>query len=893
LNSPLTQKICGIILWGEQMSTKSKKSAALAKASYKNVRVNQDLLPLIPHMDDVEGYREELYNLGSQWDLLTILGQMSGTGTDMSATREEFKHLTDELLNQLAQETLKKTVQELGSVAQVAVDILIRNLFERTADIGFLATDDDLRGYIHKVKSGDVSNSESAAIVKRFKEYVAKYSVYHNIILMDTEGNVLTQLDGDNPVDKSNDPLIAEAMNTSEEFVEVFGHSDLEPEKNQSLIYAYRVTETNEEGSPLLGVLCLCFRFENEMEGIFGNLLDEGDWRVISILDKQGKVIASSDPYQLPVGASVEQVKSKSHKIVRFAGRNYLAKTCATKGYQGFYGLGWQGHVMLPLEQAFRSDAAGADMSQMNEALLEMVMNDPHMFSEELREIPVQADAILKNLNRTVWNGNVRQTTTESRVLLRNISAAGERTKEVFESSIGNLHETVVSAILEDVEFQAALAVDIMDRNLYERANDCRWWALTSEFRRILAQDVVSEQDAKRVGEILKYINDLYTVYTNLIVYDAEGKVIAVSNSEDQKLVGQTLRELWVKETLELTSSQSYTVSPFEKSSLYHDKDTYVYGAAITDLQDSDRVVGGIAIVFDSTPQFQSMLEDSLPRDHAGKVAEGFFAVFCDRDRRVISCSSGECEPGTELDLGEEFFRGENGSGVSRIVQVGDTIYAAGSLISAGYREYKVKDEYRNDVVAIVFAPLATALDNAETEEEVEIKRPDLHFDVHNGEEAIETATFLVGDRTFAFRNENIVKAVGINGLTEIPGSHEQLLGKLRLDDHAIPVVSLQGLINHNFDVNTSECQVVVVKSGADQIGIVVDELGEITSIPKTALDLNASLLDAADKYTEGVMMPKDCESYTEMVVLLDVERLVGHLASMGTFKTETTAEFV
>jgi hypothetical protein len=24
----------------------------------------------------------------------------------------------------------------------------------------------------------------------------------------------------------------------------------------------------------------------------------------------------------------------------------------------------------------------------------------------------------------------------------------------------------------------ASLAINIMDRNLYERANDCRWWAL-------------------------------------------------------------------------------------------------------------------------------------------------------------------------------------------------------------------------------------------------------------------------------------------------------------------------------------------------------------------------------------------------------------------------------
>lgn len=78
--------------------------------------------------------REELPNLGSQWDLLTILGQMSGTGTDMAGTREGFQHLASELLGQPGLETLKKTWQALGAKAQVAMDIVIRNLFERAND---------------------------------------------------------------------------------------------------------------------------------------------------------------------------------------------------------------------------------------------------------------------------------------------------------------------------------------------------------------------------------------------------------------------------------------------------------------------------------------------------------------------------------------------------------------------------------------------------------------------------------------------------------------------------------------------------------------------------------------------------------------------------------------
>ena len=68
-----------------------------------------------------------------------------------------------------------------------------------------------------------------------------------------------------------------------------------------------------------------------------------------------------------------------------------------------------------------------------------------------------------------------------------------------------------------------------MDRNLYERANDCRWWALTSAFRELLAEPALPADGAARMGAILETINGLYTVYSNLVVFDANGRVLAVS----------------------------------------------------------------------------------------------------------------------------------------------------------------------------------------------------------------------------------------------------------------------------------------------------------------------------------------------------------------------------
>jgi len=72
-----------------------------------------------------------------------------------------------------------------------------------------------------------------------------------------------------------------------------------------------------------------------------------------------------------------------------------------------------------------------------------------------------------------------------------------------------------------------------MDRNLYERANDCRWWALTTKFRILLDKNPKTKDHLKMMADILVYIHELYTVYDCLFIYDDKGKVIALSKYVD------------------------------------------------------------------------------------------------------------------------------------------------------------------------------------------------------------------------------------------------------------------------------------------------------------------------------------------------------------------------
>ena len=102
-----------------------------------------------------------------------------------------------DLVTHLETETHKKALLAARARAQVVIDILVRNLFERTADVGFLAADDAIRSYAAaSTQDSETKSADARTMQRRLAEYVSKYSVYHNVILLSPHGEVLLQLEG-------------------------------------------------------------------------------------------------------------------------------------------------------------------------------------------------------------------------------------------------------------------------------------------------------------------------------------------------------------------------------------------------------------------------------------------------------------------------------------------------------------------------------------------------------------------------------------------------------------------------------------------------------------------------------------------------------------------------
>ena len=847
--------------------------------SYKGITIKRELYPIIKYIEDVDKYKDELGTLSSSWDMLALLGQLGDINIDIGKTKENFLNLTSTLLNHLSFQQIKKVTQEMRFKSQVTIDVLIRNLFERTADIGFLATDDDIRLFLENFVSKYDENSLviKQEIQKKFKEYVSKYSVYFDIVLFDVHGKIVVRLNEDINLEKVDTSFIQKVLNTSDDYIESYKYHDFLPQYKKSLVYSYKVTKSNDSGSKDLGVLALCFRFTDEMNAIFGNLVDAINKECLTILDEDGYVIASSDKEHINLGVKLPIVLNENYKIVSYAGRDYIAKTCETNGYQGFYGLKWYGHIMIPLEYAFLSDELNSLV--VDENIINSMMENEQHFSKELKEVFYNSKTIQDNLIRVIWNGNIVQSKLNStnrefsRALLNEIGITGNKAN----SSLDNLNQTIISSILKDCEFLSSLAIDIMDRNLYERANDCRWWALNSYFKEALDDYSTISEKKEEISSILKYINDLYTVYSNLIIFDKNGKIIAVSNEKEQYLIGKILTQDWIEKTLTLKDTSKYCVSKFEKTNLYENESTYIYCSAIRSFKDDNDVVGGIAIVFDSSAQFYTMLDEILPKDIYGNKQKGVYAFFTDKNKQIIATTSTNFEVNSYLDIDDSFFKLKNGQNLSRIIEFRGNYYAVGVKCSSGYREYKsAVDDYKNDVLSFVFILIGKAnsnviLSHSKTKFLTSQKRE------FTGE-TIELATFYLGKRLLAVNSKNVIESIGIEELQESieMDKKNHFKGMVLHKNKLISVLDIRDFVNEEIEDGTLK-NIILVEYDKDNIehcvGLLVSSLETICTVEEKSIQHIQNHFLGTGTLIESLVDIKDSED-SKIAMLLNIKKL-------------------
>lgn len=574
-------------------------------------------------------------------------------------TIEKFESLKVELVEALVEENLNKVNGELALKAQLSIDVLKRNLFERTADVGFLATDGEIIAFLED------THCSKEKIVARLQEYVKKYSVYDDVILFDTEGNARVNINSGNKVTASRDTILEEALQ-SDTFVEYYRHSDIFDKKEKSLLYAHKIVSDRRT----IGVLCLSFKFDDELRTIFETLADQN---VILSLEDESGVIASSDTKAVPLK---KRVTLRKHHNFSLYNQKYFAVKAETTGYQGYFGLDWKA---IAIYRETRKENTTDDTPAITlPPKLDSIIQRAREIVEDLGDVIINGELIASKFRQYSLSPILENLRQISAVMLQNIN-----------ESATNLVTLNREALMNNAKIATSFSMDLMDRNLYERANDCRWWALTPQF---IAELAKSEPDQKILNDILLEINTLYTVYTNLFLYDKSGTIVAASR--DHTVIGTKISSQAVTQTLQNIDSQRYFVSPFEETPLYGNRPTYIYHASVVNGKEN---IGGIGIVFDSEPEFRAILQDSALQHYES------FSLFCDQNQNVISSTHPKIQVQEKLSAGIPLRAFDEEKIFQDFIDFEERRYLLTVVPSHGYREYKRKDNYRNKVFALSF----------------------------------------------------------------------------------------------------------------------------------------------------------------------------------------------
>jgi hypothetical protein len=152
--------------------------------------------------------------------------------------------------------------------------------------------------------------------------------------------------------------------------------------------------------------------------------------------------------------------------------------------------------------------------------------------------------------------------------------------------------------------------IDIIDRNLYERSCDVRWWATDSAVVDCVAVPGMGSaaHAASRLGVIL----DSYTVYLDLWIADAQGCVLA--NGRPRQYASarglRVEREAWFRRAMESRDGTEFTACDIARNPGLNNAQVATYSAAIREGGRSDgRILGVLGIFFDWEKQSQAVVD--------------------------------------------------------------------------------------------------------------------------------------------------------------------------------------------------------------------------------------------------------------------------------------------
>lgn len=546
----------------------------------------------------------------------------------------------------------------------------------------------------------------------RLEDINNSYTLYRDLVITDSEGFIIANANSERRfavlgLSVKEEAWFVKALDTktgTEYFAQDIYPSNVE--EQLSLVYSTAVRENSDENGKVTGAMGVFFDFQGEAQIILeeympvdeaGQILD-GCYSMFT--NSRGKIIAATDENILEVGESVHIPKrnralndgESMNSYLVFEGFDSAVFSARTDGYLDYRGLGWSSHVIIPKSHIFEnsSDADIYDISA-EELLNSKII--PDINKQTYRKVQDDKESIqLISLNGIVFASKLGKRGGALGPIFNQITKSGDYVTSRMEDLLKEMANAELQLNLKALENFSKQAIDLIDRNLFERSADIRWWATDEYFWTALLNP--TEENFIKAGNRLKVINGSYTMYRNLVLSDANGDIHACSRTELKNELSKinVSDQVWFQMGMRTTLSSEYAVQDVADSNLEKNKGRsliYANGVRRNGEREGDSI-GVLGILFDWDTEAKKILHTCLPKDRQGMIIEGSVAIYTDNQSEIIETTDTERFPvGMKLDLPDQIFDLKAGDTVSGLLEYQEKRYIFGSSRTKGYREYE------------------------------------------------------------------------------------------------------------------------------------------------------------------------------------------------------------
>lgn len=130
--------------------------------------------------------------------------------------------------------------------------------------------------------------------------------------------------------------------------------------------------------------------------------------------------------------------------------------------------------------------------------------------------------------------------------------------------------------------------------------------------------------------------------------------------------------------------------------------------------------------------------------------------------------------------------------------------------------------------------------------------------------------TFILGNENYGIEIKHVTEIIGIQPVTEVPELPEYIRGIINLRGKIIPVMDVRLRFRKLFREYNDRTCIIVIDIKDVSIGLIVDSVSEVLSIPENEIVTPPEVSKNGNKYIKGIG-----KVGSEVKLILDCEKLL------------------